>query len=106
MAHISRASWTPRLPVQTLAHPELVTQARRTPPRMWSRPTMMGAPTTLLRVKTAAALAGTSDTRSARSGLPEALIPQCIAAARKPETEVIVALAMEFSPLAEMPGGE
>ena len=71
-AAISRAAAIPASPVQALAHPLLTTIARTTPPDVarCSFDTVTGAACTLLRVKTAAAVAGASETMSARSGSP------------------------------------
>ena len=61
----------PSSPVQALAQPLLTMTARAMPPARarCSRDTSTGAACALLGVKTAAAVAGVSDTSSARSGL-------------------------------------
>src|SRR5207249_7659438 len=60
--------------------------ARATPPERvrWSRETSTGAACARLIVKTAAAVAGVSETRRARSNPPLALIPALTPAARNP----------------------
>jgi hypothetical protein len=89
---ISRATFIPSLPVQAFAHPLLMTIARVEPCERarCSRDTTTGAACTRFVVKTAAAVAGTSETRSARSSgcpfeLPSCrLIPALTPAARNP----------------------
>ncbi len=78
--------------MHTLAHPLLTMQAPSRPARICSRPTITGAPTTLLVVNTAAAAAGVRDASIAKSGLPDALMPQAIAPARNPFGAVMVSL--------------
>src|SRR5580704_9055213 len=82
---MSLAAAIPSSPVQALAQPLLATIARARPPERarCSRETRTGAACALLVVKTAAAVAGTSDTTSARSR-PLALMPALTPAARKP----------------------
>src|SRR5262249_19782088 len=77
-------------PVQALAQPLLTTTARATPPERdrCSRETTTGAALALLVVKTAAACAGASETSSARSARPLALMPALIPAARNPRGTV------------------
>ena len=85
-AAISRATRSPSSPVQALAQPLLTTIARAVPPERarCSRETTTGAAIARLVVKTAAACAGASETSSARSRLPLALMPALTPAARKP----------------------
>ena len=83
-AAIARASCMPRAPVQALALPELTTTARARPSARCSRESTTGAAARRLRVKAPAAVAGPSQATSARSGAPEALMPQVTPAARKP----------------------
>src|SRR5262249_5133646 len=89
--HIASASRTPRAPVAELLMPLLHTIARATPAvaRRCRLLTITGAPTTRFVVKTPAAAHGTSATISARSGLPDGLIPQTPPAAVKPRQRVI-----------------
>jgi len=92
---ISRASRRPFSPVQAFAQPLLTTTARATPPERdrCSRETRTGAACARLMVKTAAAVAGVSDTRSARSNPPLALMPALTPEARNPCGVVIPPLA-------------
>src|SRR5262245_5870137 len=87
---ISWASATPCGPVQALAHPLLVTIAWATPllAASWSSQRITGAALARLVVKTPAALAGASVAISARSGLPDALMPQARPVARTPRGAV------------------
>ena len=61
------ASASPAAPVATLELPELTTSARATPRATRSRVSTRGAPTTALRVKSAAAVAGRSESSRPRS---------------------------------------
>ena len=72
--------------MQAFAQPLLTTIARTVPPERcrWSFETLTAAAITLLVVKTAAACAAASATRSMRSGFPLGLIPALMPAARKP----------------------
>ena len=79
---IVRASARPRAPVAQLALPELTITAWMWGSRSWPWSTSSGSAFDWLRVKTAAAAAGRSETSSARSGWPEALIPQAMPPAR------------------------
>ena len=81
---IVRASSRPWAPVQALALPELTTTARARPSARCSRDTSTGAAARRLFVNAPAAVASPSQASSARSGAPEALIPQVTPAARKP----------------------
>ena len=83
-AAMARASCMPRAPVQAFALPELTTIARARPSARCSRESTTGAAARRLRVKAPAALALPSQATRARSGAPEALIPQVTPAARKP----------------------
>ena len=74
--HISTASISPCRPVQALAFPEFTTIPRNFPPRIRSRPILIGAANTLLVVNTAAAVAGTSQISSPTSGEGVDLIPE------------------------------
>src|SRR5271167_2208292 len=81
----SAAAW-PAAPVVQLALPALTTTARMRPLedlRCW-REITTGAATTRFCVKTAAAEAGTSLDRIARSSAPVFFSPQAVAAKRKP----------------------
>ena len=75
----------PGSPVAALELPELTMTARAESEGTRWRDTMTGAPQTLLVVKTPAAAAGRSETKSARSGLPLALMPQVVPEAEKPD---------------------
>ena len=81
---ISSASASPWAPVQAFAFPEFATMARARPRATAARLSVTGAATTRFCVNTAAVLAGTSDTTSARSGRPDSLSPHATPAARKP----------------------
>ena len=87
---ISRAACSPSSPVHALAQPLLTTMARVAPPERarCSRETITGAAVARLVVKTAAACAGASETSSARSSPPLALMPALVPAARKPRGAV------------------
>ena len=87
---MSRAACSPSSPVQALAQPLLTTMARAAPPERTrcSRETTTGAAGARLVVKTAAACAGASETSSARSSPPLALMPALTPAARKPRGAV------------------
>ena len=76
-AAMSRAARRPSSPVQAFAHPLLTTIARTTPPLALkcSRETRIGAACARFVVNTAAAVAGVSDTSSARSRPLSALMP-------------------------------
>src|SRR5271168_4107826 len=81
----SAAAW-PTAPVAQLALPALTTTARMRPLedlRCW-REITTGAATTKFCVKTAAAEAGTSLDKIARSSAPVFFSPQAVAAKRKP----------------------
>ena len=86
---ISRASLTPRSPVQTLAQPLEARMAWAAPVRACSMETSTGAPLTWLLVKTAAERAGVGEWMSAMSFLPEGLMPAATPPARKPGTAVM-----------------
>ena len=79
---IARASARPCAPVAQLALPELTITAWMWGSRSCSWSTSRGSALDWLRVNTAAAAAGRSETSSARSGWPEALIPQATPPAR------------------------
>ena len=83
---ISRAARYPSSPVQAFAQPLLTTIARATlsDRSRCSRERTTGAACARFIVKTAAAVAAVSDTRSARSGAPLALIPALTPAALNP----------------------
>ena len=85
-AAMSRAARNPSSPVQALAHPLLTTIARATPPLALrcSRETRIGAASARFVVKTAAAVAGVSDTSRARSRPCLALMPALEPEARYP----------------------
>ena len=85
-AAISRACASPSAPVQALAQPLLTTMARIDPlaRERCSRDRRIGAAAARLVVNTPAAEAGPSETTSARSGRPFALMPQATPAARNP----------------------
>ena len=104
---ISSASARPRAPVQTFAFPLEATTPRIVPRfARWARLTWTGAPVTLLVVKTAAALASTSQTRTARSGFRLALMPQVAAPARNPlalVTPIFASTRVFFAPLISAP---
>ena len=87
---MSRASVSPRAPVQALAQPLLTTTAAVVPSdrRRCSRVTVTGAATARLVVKMPADRAGGVDASSARSS-PDGLMPQATPAARKPAGAVI-----------------
>ena len=87
---MSRATWSPSSPVHAFAQPLLTMTARAAPPERarCSRDTTTGAAIARLVVKTAAACAGTSDTSSARSSPPLALMPALVPTARKPRGAV------------------
>ena len=85
-AQESSARRSPGCPVEALAFPLLTTIAWRRPALTRSWPTSTGAAFTLFVVKAATAVAGTSETTSARSFLPLALIPQATPAKRNPGT--------------------
>src|SRR5262249_45186044 len=87
-AQASRAKRNPSWPVATLAIPLLTTTACRHPVLLRSRPTSTGAAVDLLVVKAATAVAGTSETISARSFFPLGLIPQATPANRNPGTTI------------------
>ena len=89
-AAIRRADSTPSGPVATLLYLLFATIARSTPPRIVSRPSMTGAPGNWFRVKTAAAVASTSLTKSARS-FAAGLRPQFRLAHRNPRGKTAVA---------------
>jgi hypothetical protein len=72
----------------TFEQPLFATIARARPPATRARDTSTGAPTTVERVKTPAAAAGTSLARRARSRFPLGLMPQATPAARKPGTAI------------------
>ncbi len=85
-AAISRATTRPRSPVHAFAQPLFATMARARP-RVVARcssDTMTGAAWARFVVNTAAAAAGRSDTSSARSRPPLALMPALTPAARNP----------------------
>src|SRR5439155_624210 len=84
-------------PGQALAQPLLTTIARATPPERarCCRDTTTGAAWARLTVKTAAAVAGDSETSSARSSPLFALIPALMPAARKPRGVVTPPLTAE-----------
>jgi hypothetical protein len=84
-AAISRATCRPASPVHAFAHPLLTTIARAIPPDRCrcSFDTSTGAACARFVVKTAAAVAGWSETSRARSS-PFALMPALTPAARKP----------------------
>src|SRR5579864_737825 len=81
-----RAAFRPSLPVAQLALPAFTITARTCPREdlRLSRPTVTGAATTWLRVKTAAADAPSGISARATSGLPLALIPAVAEEKRKP----------------------
>ena len=85
-AAMSRATCMPASPVQAFAQPLLTMTARAGPPdrARCSRETTTGAACARLVVKTAAAVAGVSETSSARSSAPLALMPALTPAARNP----------------------
>ena len=85
---ISRASAIPWPPVQAFAFPLFTMMACAAPDWIFSWLTSTGAALTRLVVNTPAAEASESETIKARSGR-EALMPQCIPAARKPFAAVI-----------------
>src|SRR5579862_2000496 len=82
-AAIRRAFSSPRAPVATLLHLLFATIARRRPPLIVSRPSVMGAPGKRFRVNTAAAAASASLTKIARS-FAVGLRPQLTLAQRNP----------------------
>ena len=82
-AAMRRAFATPAAPVATLLTLLFTTMARSRPALMVSRPSMTGAPGNWFRVKSAAAAASRSLTKSARS-LSAGLSPQLRLAQRKP----------------------
>jgi hypothetical protein len=83
---ISDACDIPSVPVQAFAHPLLTTIAEIRPADacMCSRETRTGAACARFVVNTAAAVDGESDTITARSSLPFALMPHATPAARNP----------------------
>ena len=85
-AAMSRAACMPSSPVHAFAQPLLTMTARAMPPERarCSRDTTTGAASARLVVNTAAACAGPSQTSSARSSPPLALMPALTPAARKP----------------------
>ncbi len=84
-AVISRATCRPASPVHALAQPLFTITARATPPERarCSRDTSTGAACARLVVNTADAVASQSETRSARSRAPLAVIPALTPAALK-----------------------
>ena len=70
-AVIQRASSSPRVPVQALALPELMTTPRAVERGSRDRETFTGAPHTRLVVKTPTAVEGPSAANSARSSFEE-----------------------------------
>src|SRR5207247_7387674 len=86
----------PRFPVQALALPELAMMARALPDFACCMSSLTGAALTWLRVKTAATFAGTSETMSARSFLPDGLMPAERPSARKPRAAVTLEEAESF----------
>jgi hypothetical protein len=95
--HIVIAFSIPFRPVQVLALPELTTTAYILELLTCSLLTWTAAETTLLVVKTAAAFAPAGHTSSAKSDLPDFLIPHCTPAAKNPSGAVIVLLTIVFS---------
>src|SRR5919201_527522 len=96
---ISRASFSPRSPLQTLEHPLLTTIVCSAPPRACSIETSTGAPFTWFVVNTAAERAGDGEWMSARSFLPLGLIPAATPAARIPGTAVTPPSSHSMSPV-------
>ncbi|MBA7710314.1 hypothetical protein ES703_119254 [subsurface metagenome] len=94
LAHILIAFLIPTWPVQQLALPELTTTAEMFRLFICSLLTCTAADVILLVVKTAAAFAPAGQTSSAKSALPDFLIPQLTPAAKKPLGTVIVLFAI------------
>src|SRR5919204_5337557 len=96
---ISRASFSPRSPLQTLEQPLLTTIVCRAPPRACSMDTSTGAPFTWLVVNTAAERAGDGEWIRARSLRPEGLMPAATPPARMPGTAVTPPSSHSMSPV-------
>jgi len=86
----------PGSPVAQLALPALTRTPVTRPPvaARCRRPTVTGAATTWLRVKSAAALAPPSQTASATSGLPEAFMPAVVEDQRKPRGREVLLIEL------------
>src|SRR6267143_4343487 len=96
---ISRASLSPRSPLQTFEQPLLATIVWIAPPRACSMDTSTGAPFTWLVVNTAAERAGDGEWISARSFRPEGLMPAATPPARIPGTAVTPPSSHSMSPV-------
>jgi hypothetical protein len=98
LAHILIAFLVPAWPVQELALPELTTTAEMLGLFICSLLTCTAADVILLVVKSAAAFAPVGQTSSAKSALPDFLMPQCSPTAKKPFGDVIVLFAISGYP--------